>query len=282
MGKSEEAPKDNSDEETSANEETKDEKVETEKDEIESPKPSEEPAQKEETKDEGSEEEKSEKDDLRKVIKVDSKEGGEKEPIKDDPEATPRESLEQKRAILQSIKDFDFLIQKNQEDISQINNKLDSITKDLDDLVSLYEIVSEQMNPFVGLSKVTKKRIDALENFTKEIEDLKERTGELESFAEQSGAKIKNLSERQREKVKTIDTDTLLNDITSDEEIGIINDEIDEETPQPISTFSVENNIWEDLSDEDLDKIIERTLGGSPPEEKIDMIIDKFIESLKG
>jgi archaellum component FlaC len=62
--------------------------------------------------------------------------------------------------------------------------KVDSLSKDLDDLVSLYEIVSEQMNPFVGLSKVTKKRIDALENFTKEIEDLKSRLDIIEEGTE--------------------------------------------------------------------------------------------------
>ena len=95
---------------------------------------------------------------LRKVIKVDDKKQEEK-PVDDtDLEPNSREGLEQKRAILQSIKDFDFQIKKNQEEITAVNNKLDAVSKDLDDLVSLYEIVSEQMNPFVGLSKVTKKR----------------------------------------------------------------------------------------------------------------------------
>ena len=36
------------------------------------------------------------------------------------------------------------------------------------------------MNPFVGLSKVTKQRLEALENFTSEIQTLKERLEELE------------------------------------------------------------------------------------------------------
>src|SRR4030042_6402371 len=99
---------------------------------------------------------------------------------------TSREALEQKRAMLQSIKDFDFQIKKNQEDINNLNQKLDGMSKDLDDLVSLYEIVSEQMNPFVGLSKVTKKRLDSLENFTKEVDDLKNRMSEIESMIEQN------------------------------------------------------------------------------------------------
>lgn len=291
------------------------------------------------------EEEDSKKDteELRKVIKVDSnKENKEEKPKEEpspeesNPEPTPRDSLEQKRAILQSIKDFDFQIKKNQEGITAINQKMGSVSKDLDDLVSLYEIVSEQMNPFVGLSKVTKKRIDALENFTKEIEDLKDRTGELESFAERSGVKIKNLGEIKRKKAKTIDTDGILGDegeeteesenIEGDketeklEETGEIQQEAKTETveqesetaqqietqeeieqpdmPQELQTqftddeyqiteqqtyqSDFEYNSWESLSDDDLDMIIERTLGGSSPERKIDMIIDEFIESLKG
>ena len=107
-----------------------------------------------------------------------------------------REDLEQKRNMLQNMKDFDFQIKKNQEDISNISEKIDALTKDLDDLVSLYEIVSEQMNPFVGLSKVTKKRIDALENFTKEIEDVKARMGDVESTLEKGIGGIQRMAKK--------------------------------------------------------------------------------------
>jgi len=155
---------------------------------------------------------------------------------------TPRETLEQKRAMLQSIKEFDFQIKKNQEDINNLNQKLDAMSKDLDDLVSLYEIVSEQMNPFVGLSKVTKKRLDSLENFTKEIDTVKNRVGDLESFAERMGMRIDNPEIRKEERV----------------------------------TMPSEN-----LSDMDLDKIIELSLKDIASENAIDTAIDEFIESLK-
>lgn len=92
-----------------------------------------------------------------------------------------REDLEQRRTILQNLKDFDFQIKKNAEDITNITEKVESLSKDLDDLVSLYEIVSEQMNPFVGLSKVTKKRLDALENITAEVESLKTKLSDMET-----------------------------------------------------------------------------------------------------
>ncbi|MHA1221341.1 MAG: flagella accessory protein C [Candidatus Heimdallarchaeota archaeon] len=195
-------------------------------------------------------------DSLRKVIKL-SPEPAETEEQKpemqdealkegdslDDEGSTSRETLEQKRALLQNIKDFDFQIKKNQQDIDGITNKLGSLSKDLDDLVSLYEIVSEQMNPFVGLSKVTKKRLDALENFTKEMDLLNVRLGDLESFAVQAGAKLERRGQEQT---------------------------------MPITKMSGE------FSDNDLDTIIEQSLMALSVDQKIDTAIDEFIESLKG
>ena len=255
-------------------------------------------------------------DNLRKVIKVGSSEGKNdaesqkpKEqkdtPKEDDPESTTRESLEQKRAILQSIKDFDFQIKKNQEDLTLLNKKIDNVTKDLDDLVSLYEIVSEQMNPFVGLSKVTKKRIDALENFTKEIELLKERTGELESFAERSGVKLKkpniedlidkkenlNGDSDTEDNESSEDIDKSLNEDGQESKTELSEEELDndfsielsdEEGQQPISLNVVDDNRFNGFSDSDWDIILDRAFSDIIPDNKIEMIIDEFLESLKG
>jgi flagellar protein FlaC len=255
-------------------------------------------------------------DNLRRVIKVDSSEGkNEAEsqkpkeqkdtPKEADLESTTRDSLEQKRAILQSIKDFDFQIKKNQEDLSLINKKIDNVTKDLDDLVSLYEIVSEQMNPFVGLSKVTKKRIDALENFTKEIELLKERTGELESFAEQSGVKLKKHNiEDLSDKKENLNSESETEDIESSEELDKslnedgqkyetelsdenLNEDIslelsDLDSQQPITLNVGDDNRFSEFSESDWDIILEKAFSDIIPDNKIELIIDEFIESLKG
>ncbi|MEA3457806.1 MAG: hypothetical protein U9R21_03920, partial [Candidatus Thermoplasmatota archaeon] len=115
-------------------------------------------------------------------------------------------------------------------------------------LVSLYEIVSEQMNPFVGLSKVTKKRIDALENFTREVETLKSRMEDMESFAEQAGV---NLNENQEQR------STLTN----------------KEHSKNVSEKVIGNN--------DADSIVEESLNALTAEERVDLIIDEFIEKLK-
>lgn len=261
-------------------------------------------------------EKKEDPENLRKVIKVGSSEGEKEEkpqkpkekkvePTENDTEPSTRESIEQKRAILQSIKDFDFQIKKNQEDLTSLNKKLDNVTKDLDDLVSLYEIVSEQMNPFVGLSKVTKKRIDALENFTKEIELLKERTGELESFAERSGVTLKkpNIEKVSDEKEELTSDSEIENnenpkdsDKSLDEDVQKTEPELSEEqidndisleppaveVQQPISLNVVDDKGYSEFTDSDWDIILERAFGDIIPDNKIDVIIDDFLESLKG
>ncbi|MBU0496981.1 MAG: hypothetical protein KKC68_09415 [Candidatus Thermoplasmatota archaeon] len=120
----------------------------------------------------------------------------------------PKTELEQKRNILKSIKDFDFQIKKNQEDIEKISEKIDFLTKDLDDLVSLYEIVSEQMNPFVGLSKVTKKRLDAIENFSGKLESLEERFGDLEAMVEKNVNNFQNFQNQKTTQKTEIQRET--------------------------------------------------------------------------
>ncbi len=245
-------------------------------------------------------------EELRKVIKVDdsNKEKTNDNNEKDaDLESTTRDGMEQKRAILQSIKDFDFQIKKNQEEITAINKKLDSVSKDLDDLVSLYEIVSEQMNPFVGLSKVTKKRIDALENFTKEIEDLKTRLGDIESFAERAGADIQNIRVETAEHHEENETDNIQTPPTTqkpqiDTEHHEENEtdniqtppttqkpQIETEKPEPVITTKVIEKtpvtiVKEDLAKDDLDIIIEKSLNAFSLDEQINITIDEFIESL--
>jgi archaeal flagellar protein FlaC len=285
---------------------TEGEAKEQPKEEIVAPENNEEPEKKKEDVDK-----------LRKVIKIDDKKPEKKEekPSQDaELEPTSREGLEQKRAILQSIKDFDFQIKKNQEEITALNNKLDGVSKDLDDLVSLYEIVSEQMNPFVGLSKVTKKRLDALENFTKEIEDLKDRLGDIESFAVRAGADLNTMREnKNNDKIaKTEIKQESSEEIPLDENVTTINEEQTgekelkvEETVQPKNiveptpiqesqtvTIPVNNNIAypensfaqtnnNNLNEDYIDVILEKSLNALSLDYKIDRVLDEFIESLK-
>ncbi len=209
------------------------------------------------------------------------------------PTGGSRDDLEQRRNMLQSIKDFDFQIKKNQEDIGKMIEKLDGLTKDLDDLVSLYEIVSEQMNPFVGLSKVTKKRIDALENFTKEIEDIKIRMGDVESVVEKSVGGITRLTKKLDEKKPTPDSSETANNLESELENAEIqiDESSDETVAEPevnitesvnISSTSMETpSMTGDLSDDDLDILLSKSLESLLAEQNIDYMINEFLLSLK-
>jgi archaellum component FlaC len=179
-----------------------------------------------------------------------------------------REDLEQRRTILQNMKDFDFQIKKNQEDVTNLLEKVENLSKDLDDLVSLYEIVSEQMNPFVGLSKVTKKRIDALENFTKEVDSVKIRMGELESVIEKNGFStgggIISTTVKPSSEVKTV-TPTSIPTVTTVTQTPI--------KMQPIET--------QNISDKEMDEILSKSLEALFIEQNIDTMINEFFLSLK-
>jgi len=182
-----------------------------------------------------------------------------------------REELEQRRNILQNMKDFDFQIKKNQEEITNIYEKVESLSKDLDDLVSLYEIVSEQMNPFVGLSKVTKKRLDALENIIKEVDGVKTRIGDLESTLEKNGVDIKagtaakktNPPPQTNVTPKTTETTKGSLDVPSARLPGL----------SPINL--------DKLNERDLDDLLNKSFESLLMEQNIDTLMNEFFINLK-
>jgi hypothetical protein len=192
-----------------------------------------------------------------------------------------REDLEQRRTILQNMKDFDFQIKKNQEDVTNLLEKVENLSKDLDDLVSLYEIVSEQMNPFVGLSKVTKKRIDALENFTKEVDSVKIRIGELESVIEKNGfstgGDISSTEVKPNNEVKKT-----VSDIPATSTVKTV-------TPASITTtttvsqtpIEMQPKDAQNLSEKEMDEVLSKSLEALFIEQNIDTMINEFFLSLK-
>jgi len=96
-------------------------------------------------------------------------------------ESTEKKGLTRKKESFQDTENLGHQISKNQNSIRALEKKIASLSEDVDDLISLYEIVSVEMNPFVGLSKITRSRLDALANIDKEFESLKTRVEELET-----------------------------------------------------------------------------------------------------
>jgi hypothetical protein len=167
------------------------------------------------------------------------------------------------------MKDFDFQIKKNQEGITNISEKVESLSKDLDDLVSLYEIVSEQMNPFVGLSKVTKKRLDALENIIKEVDGVKTRIGDLESFLDKTSASGKEYTTPTLTK-PTTETNIRL-DVASTPKAA-------ETSPSPQS-ITTQSPLIEKTTD--IDDLLNQSLESLIMEQNVDMMINEFFINLK-
>jgi len=219
-----------------------------------------------------------------------------------------REDLEMKRTILQNMKDFDFQIKKNQEDVTKVTEKLDSLSKDLDDLVSLYEIVSEQMNPFVGLSKVTKKRIEALETFTKEIDELKTRMGDLEGNPQDTVKKTNDqkpsekpdepkpseetsMSDKENQLPTKTGAEALAKELLAKKstelqaktEVPVEKPIEKTEEPKPPEQTQMISGFNENgLSAYALDEILNTALTNLLYEQKMDTLIDEFIMSLNG
>jgi len=219
-----------------------------------------------------------------------------------------REDLEQRRTILQNLKDFDFQIKKNQEDITHVTEKVENLSKDLDDLVSLYEIVSEQMNPFVGLSKVTKKRLDALENITSDVDALKTKFGDIEAAIEKGGTlPIKPKDQPKPPETKTKPTDsptttspattptpaqppeTLTTPIKPETTTPIPSPTTPPTTPvtptpqtpptSPLTTTTTYSTAT--YTDTDLDVILSKALESILMEQRIDSIMNEFFQELK-
>jgi len=218
-----------------------------------------------------------------------------------------REDLEHRRNMLQSIKDFDFQIKKNQEDIGKMVEKLDGLTKDLDDLVSLYEIVTEQMNPFVGLSKVTKKRIGGIKRLTKKLDtkgpapDSSEIVEKPELELEKQDMTIDDISseiagrqETQLEETE-VTTEVAANETSAELVIETPNVEIEDKKSDvvvepevqiaesvSIPSTSEETHLMNgDVSDDDLDTILNKSLESLLAEQNVDYMINEFLLSLK-
>ena len=172
---------------------------------------------------------------------------------------------------------------------------MESLSKDLDDLVSLYEIVSEQMNPFVGLSKVTKKRLDALENITTEVDALKNKMGDIETIFEKGGVSLTSTPK---------DTTTQQKDQKNEasplppEAPAIPPPEVTTTPPQPPATpsqpaaslptvvlppaFTVTAQpTTTGFSDTEVDVTLSKAIESFFIEQKIDSIMNEFFQGLK-
>ncbi len=59
------------------------------------------------------------------------------------------------------------------KEITEVKNELGRLDESLKDIMMLYEVVSTQINPFIGESQVTAASIERLERLTEEVREMK-------------------------------------------------------------------------------------------------------------
>ncbi len=128
-------------------------------------------------------------------LKLFKKKEEEEEEIEEEEEEEDEEEKEQEEEETRSSGGSDETVEKIMERLNEIDNKLpridiainnlkkevDSLKQDLQkmddslkDMLTLYEVVSSQINPFVGSSKVTALSIQRLDNMEKELRELEQ------------------------------------------------------------------------------------------------------------
>ncbi len=83
--------------------------------------------------------------------------------------------------IMERLNEIDNRLPRIDISISNLKKEIDSLKQDLQkmddslkDMMALYEVVSSQINPFVGSSKVTALSLQRLDNMEKELRELEQ------------------------------------------------------------------------------------------------------------
>ena len=127
------------------------------------------------------------------------------------------------------------------------------------------------MNPFVGLSKVTKKRLDALENIIKEVDGVKTRVGDIESNLEKNGVAIK------AGVAAVTGAPPTSTNASTEERLGHT-----EPLVSPLVQFTgMPTSSIEALRENDIDAILNKSLESLLMEQNIETMINEFFITLK-
>ncbi|RUM33626.1 MAG: flagellar protein C [Archaeoglobus sp.] len=114
-------------------------------------------------------------------------ESQEEEEVKEEPETTSKGSDETVEKIMEErLNDIDNKLPRIDIAINNLKKEVDSLKQDLQkmddslkDMMTLYEVVSSQINPFVGSSKVTALSIQRLDNIENELRRLEQLVGDV-------------------------------------------------------------------------------------------------------
>ncbi len=100
-------------------------------------------------------------------------------------------------------------LRKENENLRESINK---INENFQDIMALYEVVSNQVNPFIGVSKITATSMEKMELLERETNNLKKRVEDLQKD-------VVFLAEIYL-KQYDIDLDSLIEEILAEEEVS--------------------------------------------------------------
>jgi flagellar protein FlaC len=93
---------------------------------------------------------------------------------------TDQQILERITALENKNPKLEISIATLKRENDEIKNKLTHLDSKLIDMLSLYEVVANQVNPFVGVSKVTSASIEKLEEMGQDVEKLEDKVSSME------------------------------------------------------------------------------------------------------
>jgi flagellar protein FlaC len=89
------------------------------------------------------------------------------------------QTLERINAIENKLAKLDISISMLKRENDELKNQMAKVDANMVEMLSLYEVVANQVNPFVGLSKATSAKIEKLEKMQEEFNRVYEKVPEL-------------------------------------------------------------------------------------------------------
>jgi len=121
---------------------------------------------------------------LRKVLKKEEKEEEKEEVMPEEPVIEEPDRREDDDALVklnERLNDIENRLPRIDVSLNNLKREIDGLRNDLlriddsmKDMMTLYEVVSAQINPFVGTSKVTALSVERLDRMEKKLEELED------------------------------------------------------------------------------------------------------------
>ncbi|WP_456472160.1 flagella accessory protein C [Methanocaldococcus sp.] len=132
--------------------------------------------------------------------------------------------METTEGLLAKVNDIESKLPRFESSINNLRKEnemlrieLNKINENLQDIMALYEVVSNQINPFIGVSKITATSLEKLERLETEYKRLKKTVEELTNDLIILGSLYLNQL--------NIDLDKIIEEVLEEEVIKLVSEE---------------------------------------------------------